>query len=72
MCPRLQGGEPSQIYVGVHSFGAWYTWDPTNRHTNIHLYVPKFSMHFFIIAIFKHAVAILLQLYSTRTADITL
>lgn len=28
---RLQGGEPSQIYVGVHSFGAWYTWDRANQ-----------------------------------------
>jgi len=24
---RLQGGQPVQIYVGVHSFGAWYDWD---------------------------------------------
>jgi hypothetical protein len=28
---RLQNGEPYQIYVGVHSFGAWYTWDRANR-----------------------------------------
>jgi hypothetical protein len=31
---RLQNGEPSQIYVGAHSFGAWYTWDPLNRRFN--------------------------------------
>ncbi|XP_023337870.1 putative vacuolar protein sorting-associated protein TDA6 [Eurytemora carolleeae] len=24
---RFQGGEPLMIYVGVHSFGAWYSWD---------------------------------------------
>jgi len=24
---RLQGGRPTLIYVGVHSFGAWYEWD---------------------------------------------
>ncbi len=31
---RLQNGEPAQIYVGAHSFGAWYTWDPLNRRFN--------------------------------------
>jgi len=28
---RLQGGQPVQIYVGVHSFGAWYDWDPASQ-----------------------------------------
>jgi len=24
---RIQNGEPVEAYLGVHSFGAWYTWD---------------------------------------------
>jgi len=28
---RLQGGQPAKIYVGVHSFGAWYDWDPASQ-----------------------------------------
>jgi len=28
---RIQGGRPSQIYVGVHSFGAWYSWNENTR-----------------------------------------
>eukprot|EP00092_Neocalanus_flemingeri_P017694 GFUD01019140.1.p1 GENE.GFUD01019140.1~~GFUD01019140.1.p1 ORF type:complete len:354 (+),score=85.06 GFUD01019140.1:245-1306(+) len=28
---RLQGGQPTKIYVGVHSFGAWYDWVPAEE-----------------------------------------